>query len=49
MIRITDTNTGEVFEIKGMLMVASNGTLFIKDGGKTVYASSATGIIAEVV
>lgn len=49
MIRITFTDTGETRDIAGKLMVASNGTIFVKDGSHTVFASHGALVIAEEV
>lgn len=48
MVRVTDRTTGEVFDFKdASLMVASSGTIFIKDKkGKTIFASSSGDIVA---
>ncbi|QHJ79837.1 MAG: hypothetical protein [Caudoviricetes sp.] len=47
-VTVVDTSTGEVrvFE-KAELLVALNGTIFVKSGKKTVFASSAPHLVAE--
>ena len=49
MIRITDIETGEVKEIKGVMMVAPNGMVFVKRDKKTVWCSAATNFVAEEI
>lgn len=48
-VRVTNTATGETkVYTDAVMMVASNGTIFIKKAGKTVFASASDFIIVEV-
>lgn len=48
MIKVINHETGEVRHYSGELMVASNGVMFIKHKGKTVFASGSTDITCMV-
>ena len=49
MIKVTDTATGEIKNIEGKLMVASNGMAFIKMNNRTVFATAALTYVFEEV
>lgn len=49
MVRVTNTETGESCDYKGRMMVATNGTIFIKSGKETLWASGSEMYVVEVV
>jgi len=49
MIEITNTDTGEVTKIEGVMMIAPNGIVFIKKNKKVVWCSAATNFVAQEI
>lgn len=48
-VQVTDTTTGESKLFQGVMMVAPNGMVFIKQGQKVVWCSASTNFVAEEV
>lgn len=46
-IQVTNIETGEVRDFSGVMMVAPNGMVFIKNGKEVVWCSASTNFTAE--
>lgn len=50
MVRVLNVQTGHYREFKNAeMMVASNGTIFVKQSNKTVFATSSPDFVVEYV